>query len=67
MVNASDSMMLFDMPKEHEQAKFLTQLQLPGIGTIGKVNGDWNEKELFYGFTSFSNPMIAMKVNLETF
>lgn len=67
MVNASDTMMVFDMPKESEQAKFLTQLELPGIGTVGKVNGAWDEKELFYGFTSFSHPMTAMKVDLDTF
>lgn len=67
MINASDSMMLFDMPKEQEKSKFLTNLNLPGIGTIGKVNGAWDEKDLFYGFTSFSHPMTAMKVDLETY
>lgn len=40
---------------------------MPGIGTVGKTTGNWNEKDLFYGFTSFSDPMSILKVDLDSY
>jgi hypothetical protein len=40
---------------------------MPGIGTVGKTTGGWDEREMFYGFTSFSDPMSVLKFDFETY
>jgi len=46
--------------------KFLKELNLPGIGTVGGLNGKRGDTELFYTFTSFLYPPTIFRYDVKT-
>jgi prolyl oligopeptidase len=42
------------------------ELPLPGIGTVGELNGKQDDDELFYSFTSFLYPTAIYRYDLST-
>jgi prolyl oligopeptidase len=42
------------------------ELDLPGIGTVGQINGKQGDDELFYTFTSYLYPTTAFRFDLDT-
>ena len=44
--------------------KFERDIELPGIGTAGGFGGKEDYKELYYSFTSFTNPATIYKYNI---
>jgi prolyl oligopeptidase len=42
------------------------ELPLPGIGTVGELNGKQNDNELFYSFTSFLYPTTIYRFDLDS-
>ena len=42
------------------------ELPLPGIGTVGQINGKQGDDELFYTFTSYLYPTTAFRFDLDT-
>lgn len=59
--NASSMVKVYDL-----EGKFLSDLELPGIGTVGGVGGRKTSTEGFYTFTSFTYPSTIFKLNTET-
>lgn len=58
--NASSLIKVFDF-----SGKFIQDLELPGIGTIGSISGKQGDNEAYYSFTSFIRPtsIYALDVN----
>lgn len=48
------------------EGKPLSDIPLPAIGTVTAVNGEWNGKEAFYGFNSFTIPPSIYRYDLAT-
>jgi prolyl oligopeptidase len=46
--------------------KFLNDLTLPGIGTIGGISGKRNENQAFYAFSSFIRPNTIYQLDVST-
>src|SRR5438270_7098227 len=46
--------------------KPLSDIPLPAIGSVTAVNGEWNGKEAFYGFNSFTIPPSIYRYDLAT-
>ncbi|MDZ7876972.1 MAG: prolyl oligopeptidase family serine peptidase [Saprospiraceae bacterium] len=46
--------------------KFLNELTLPGIGTVGGLTGKKSENEAFYSFSSFTRPTTIYKLDVAT-
>ncbi|MDX1270208.1 prolyl oligopeptidase family serine peptidase [Bizionia paragorgiae] len=46
--------------------KLIRDVELPGIGTVGSIGGDKEEKELYYSFTNYNTPSSIYKFNVET-
>ena len=44
--------------------RFRGELPLPGIGTVGEINGKQGDNELFYSFTSFLYPTTIFRYDL---
>ena len=42
------------------------ELPLPGIGTVGQINGKQGDDELFYTFTSYLYPTTAFRFDLDS-
>lgn len=42
------------------------ELSLPGIGTVGQINGKQGDDEMFYTFTSYLYPTTAFRFDLDT-
>jgi len=59
--NASSAVKVFDM-----HGKYLSDLELPGIGTASGISGKKEGNEGFYSFTSFTQPSTIYKLNTET-
>ncbi len=59
--DASSSVKVFDM-----HGKFLSDLELPGIGTVSGISGKKKGTEGFYSFTSFTQPSTIYKLDTET-
>jgi len=47
-------------------AKFVGQIKLPGIGTVEEVRAGFDQPELFFRFTSFSDPGTIFRVDMNT-
>ncbi len=43
---------------------FLSDVQLPGLGSITEIGGQWNSNEAFFGFQSFTVPPSIYSMNL---
>lgn len=59
--DASSSVKVFDM-----NGKYLSDLELPGIGTVSGISGKKKGNEGFYSFTSFTQPSTIFKLNTES-
>ena len=59
--DASSMVKVFDM-----HGKFLSNLALPGIGTVSGISGKKKGTEGFYSFTSFTQPSTIFKLDTET-
>ncbi len=46
--------------------KYLAELKLPEMGTIGDLSGEKGDQEAFYGFTSFTVPTTLYSVDVKT-
>jgi len=51
MVDASSQIKIFD-----KNGKFMQNMPLPGVGSIGGLNGNKAGDKIFYSFTSFTSP-----------
>jgi prolyl oligopeptidase len=52
--DASSRLALYDL-----RSRPLRELDLPGIGTVGAMTGEWDGKEAFFGFSSFTTPPVV--------
>ena len=59
MVRASSRLRVFDA-----QGKPHKEIELPTIGSITGLGGEWNGNELFYGFSSFTVPPSVYRLDL---
>ncbi|HTS38880.1 MAG TPA: prolyl oligopeptidase family serine peptidase [Candidatus Solibacter sp.] len=59
--NATSQLKLFDL-----DGKKLTDVELPGIGTVFGTGGHWDRDEMFFGFQSFTTPPSIYHVDLKT-
>ena len=64
MENASDRMKIYDFDTP---AKHLNDVLLPDIGSVGKSVGHYNETELFFRFSSFTNPGTLFLLNMDNY
>jgi len=62
--NASEKMRVFDF---NTPSNVLKEIEFPDIGTIVGWSGKFDSNELFYKFSSFSDPGSIYRVNLDTF
>lgn len=46
--------------------KFLNDLKLPGIGTIGGISGKRDENQAFYSFSSYTRPPTIYQLDIKT-
>ncbi len=61
MHNASSKIKVFDM-----DGKFIQDLRLPGIGSVGGVSGKKEDKTGFFTFTSFTRPATIYELDTES-
>jgi prolyl oligopeptidase len=59
--NASSAVKVFDL-----EGKFVRDVKLPGIGTVGGFAGKQDDKETFYAFTSYTSPGAIYRYEPET-
>lgn len=57
--NASSQLKLFQ-----KNGNLITEIALPGIGTVSTFNGQKNATEAFYAFTSFTHPNTIYQLDL---
>jgi prolyl oligopeptidase len=69
MVNASDSLQIYDLGLNHPDhlAQLLHTVELPGYGTVGGGGSDPREKMLFFTYTSFTVPSMQFKIDLDNY
>jgi len=67
MVNANDKMLVFDFGNGESTANMLHEVELPSVGSIGKLDGKQEDSDLTYSFSSFSRPDSIFKLNLDTY
>jgi prolyl oligopeptidase len=58
--NATSQLKLFDL-----NGKKLSDIELPGIGTVFGSGGKWDRDEMFFGFQSFTVPPSIYRVDLK--
>jgi prolyl oligopeptidase len=59
--NAASRLVIFD-----SDGKRLSDVDLPGLGTVTAVSGQWTCPEVFYGFESFITPPTVFRLSLDT-
>ncbi len=59
--DASSKIIQFDLT-----GKKIREIQLPGIGSVGGFGGKRADKELFYSFTSFTQPNTIFRFDVNT-
>ena len=59
--DASSAVKFYDL-----SGKFLNDLKLPGIGSIGGVSGKRDENQAFYSFSSFTRPTTIYELDVKT-
>lgn len=59
--DASSAVKFYDL-----SGKFLNDLKLPGIGTIGGISGKRDENQAFYSFSSFTRPNTIYQLDVNT-
>ncbi len=55
-----------DIQQFNLEGELIRDIELPGIGTAGGFGGKWDEKELYYVFTSFTYPSSTFKFDVES-
>ena len=58
-VDVKDAVKQYDL-----HGKYIRDLELPGIGSVGSILGRSDEKELYYSFTSFAYPTTIFKYDI---
>jgi len=61
MENARSRVEIFSL-----EGKKLKELELPGLGTVGGFAGRQTDKEVFYSYTSFTEPGAIYRLDVET-
>lgn len=61
MKDAHSQIKLYDM-----KGKFVREVQLPGLGTVGGFNGKRDDTETFYSYTSFTTPSTVYRYDMRT-
>ena len=64
MENACDKLRIFDFEKPSNQ---LNEIELPDLGTVATINCKHDSDELFYLFTSFTDPGSNYRVDMNNF
>ncbi len=59
--NASSKIKIFNRKGNHE-----SDLELPGIGTVGQLSGEKDQKEAFYTFASYTRPSTVYALDMES-
>lgn len=67
MHNVQEIVNVYKIVPRTYKAKFYREIDLPGIGSLGGISGSWDDEELFYGFSSFTDPGSSYRVNTTTF
>lgn len=62
--NASEKLRVFDL---NSPANMLNEIKFPDIGSVMGWTGKHDSNELFYKFSSFSDPGSIYRVNIDTF
>lgn len=47
-------------------AKLVKDIPLPGLGTVQQVSGEYDSNELFFQFTTFTDPRSVWFVDMDT-
>jgi prolyl oligopeptidase len=61
LVDAKSEVEIYSLDGKH-----LRNLKLPGIGTVGELNGRYDSPDLFYSFTSFLYPTTVFHYSFKT-
>jgi prolyl oligopeptidase len=61
MHNATSEVRMYDL-----EGALLAEVQLPAIGTVTSLDGEWGGQHLTLGFTSFAQPPTAYCVDADT-
>jgi prolyl oligopeptidase len=61
LVDAKSDISIYSLDGKHEK-----ELKLPGLGTVGEMNGRENSHYMFYSFTSFLYPTTVFKYDFKT-
>lgn len=48
------------------EGKFLNEVDLPAIGSVGNISGNKEDREAFYAFTNYTYPTTIFSLNTET-
>jgi prolyl oligopeptidase len=59
--NATSEVRVYDL-----QGALQTEVQLPGIGTVSGLGGEWSSQAVTLGFTAFAQPSTAYQVDINT-
>jgi len=59
--DAHSQIKIFDLT-----GKFIREVKLPGLGSVGGFNGKRQDKETFYSFTSFTTPGTIYRYDMAT-
>jgi len=59
--NASSQLKIFDL-----EGRKISDISLPGIGSVFATGGRWNRDEVFFGFQSFTTPPAIYRVDLKS-
>ena len=61
MVDAISKVLQYDY-----NGKFIRNIDLAGVGSVGSIRGEKEEKTLFYSFTNYNTPSCIYKFDVET-
>lgn len=63
MANVVDKLKVFDMSTP---AKHIKDVDLPGLGVVGDTNSEIDSKELFFMFSSYTDPGSAFRLDMNS-
>lgn len=64
MHQAASELKFFGPDGEKDGKEFGLALQMPALGTVTGLGGEWDGHELFYGFQSFTRPPTVYHIDL---
>ena len=65
--NAQEVFKVFRVDHAMHKAEYFKEIDLPDIGSLGGVTGSWDSDEMFYSFSSFTDPGSSYRLNTTTF